>query len=86
MKSVIKEAHDRFSPLDESQFKVKAHDIRAIATSLAFSRNVALDRRLEAANWKTKNIFADVYPKEFSFKYNDIFNLGPLVAAQSVLA
>ena len=46
LKTLIREAHEKFSPLDETLFKVKAHDIRSVATSLAFSRNVALDKIL----------------------------------------
>ena len=57
-----------------------------MATSLAFKRNVALDKILEAANWRTKNIFASVYLKDIVFSFKDLYALGPLVAAQSVIA
>ena len=86
LKSLIRDAHINFSPNDERILKVKAHDIRSMATSLAFKKNIALDKILEAANWRTKNIFASVYLKDFVFNFKDLYALGPLVAAQSVIA
>ena len=84
LKSVILEAHKMFSPNDEVLCKVKAHDVRAMATSLAFVKNVSVKNILEAANWRSKSVFADVYLKNICLKYNDIYSLGPLVTAQAV--
>ena len=86
LKSLIRDAHRSFSPLDEGSFKVRTHDIRVIATSLAFSRNVSLNKILEATNWRTRNIFTSVYLKDITFSFKKIFSMGPMVAAQSVIS
>ncbi len=48
----------------ETLFRVSAHEVRAIATSLAAWRNVAIKDILKAAYWKSHNTFTDFYLRD----------------------
>ena len=64
---------------------VKAHDLRALSTSLALKRSVAIEDILSAANWKTPTTFSSHYLRDLSFQSDDLYRLGPLVAAGQVV-
>ena len=59
----------------------RAHDVRAMATSLAFARNLPVPQILEAATWKSASVFASFYLREISFEKGDVHSLSPCVAA-----
>ena len=66
--------------------QVKAHDIRAFATSKAFYGGVSVDQIMQACHWKAHNTFTNVYLKDLTWSDNDNnMYLGPVVAAQQVL-
>ena len=65
--------------------KVKAHDVRGIAASVAFERNVALSDIMAAACWRCHTTFTSFYLRDLSLQANDLFKLGPFVAAQHIL-
>ncbi|XP_064113369.1 uncharacterized protein LOC135220008 [Macrobrachium nipponense] len=51
LRSTIREAHASCPDSDLSLLKIKAHEIRAIATSVAFQKNMALSDILSATYW-----------------------------------
>jgi hypothetical protein len=48
----------------ETPFRVSAHGVRAIATSLAAWKNVSIKEILKAAHWKSHNTFTDFYLRD----------------------
>ena len=46
---------------------VKAHDVRGMATSMAFKSAVAISSILEAATWKSSSTFSNFYFKDIAF-------------------
>ena len=54
-----------------------------VAMSLAFVRNVSLDKVLQAACWRNASLFALCYLKDICLRYGDTYSLGPLVTAQA---
>ena len=67
-----------------SLHQVKAHDVRAFATSKAFQSEISLDQILSACNWKSHNTFTQFYLKDVAWADSELFHLGPVVAAQQV--
>ena len=62
-----------------SSSSVRAHTVRFVSTSAAFSRNVALPDILAAATWRS------FYLRDVQFTLNTEFALGPVVAAGAVV-
>ena len=62
----------------------RAHSVRGMAASTAFSRNFPLASILEAATWKSHTVFTSFYLKDVSFSHGNGFGLGPFIAAQAV--
>ena len=67
------------TPLLESH-KVKAHQVRSMAASLA-----SMEQILRADTWRCHNTFTDCYLKDLSLYSADLIQLGPVVAAESIL-
>ena len=63
-------------------FGVKAHDVRAMAASWAFTRNIALENILSACQWKTHNTFTHHYLKNLTMIADKMLKLGPVVVAK----
>ena len=64
--------------------QVKAHDVRAFATSKAFQGGISLDQILVACHWKSHNTFTQFYLKDVAWADSELFHLGPVVAAQQI--
>ena len=70
-----------------AMFRVRARDIRGIATSLLLWKNRSLASILSAACWRTPSVFADHYLQDILRCEGDVFALSTLlVAAGEVLA
>ena len=80
----IREAHESFDPGNERLLRVRAHDVRGVSTSLAYLRNVSLERVLQAACWRNASLFASSYLRDICLKYGDTYSVGPLVTAQAI--
>ena len=65
--------------------QVKAHDVRAMAASLAFKGGVSLDQILESCFWKSHNTFTNFYLKDVCWENDNILKLGPIVSAQHIV-
>jgi hypothetical protein len=72
------------TPLLESH-KVKAHQVRSMAASLAFHRQASMEQILRAGTLRCHNTFTDFYLKDLSLYSADLIQLGPVVAAESIL-
>ena len=71
---------------DRQVTQVKAHDVRAMAASLAFKGGISLEEILDSCYWRCHGTFTDYYLKDFCWKNDQIFKLGPIVAAQHVIS
>ena len=68
-----------------SSSSVRAHSIRSVSTSAAFSRNVALYDILAAATWCSSTVFNSFYLRDVQFTSVNGFGLGPVVVAGAVI-
>lgn len=85
LKETILQAHQAFPEELQQPLRVRAHDIRGIATSLNLCRNHSFNSILEAASWKTPSVFANHYLKDLERIEGDTFSLGPIVAAGDIV-
>ncbi|MPC68305.1 hypothetical protein E2C01_062503 [Portunus trituberculatus] len=85
LRNTIKSAHASFPDSSCCELKVRAHDIRGIATSTLLWKNCSVLTILRAACWRTPLVFADHYLREIVRQEGDIFTLGPVVAAGHVV-
>ena len=81
LRDTIKTAHESFPGDLGPLFKVRAHDIRGIATSMLLWKNSSIASILEAACWKTHSVFADYYLRDIQRQEGDVSALGPVIAA-----
>ena len=67
--------------------KVKAHSVRGVGATLSFKYNRSLYQVLKAGSWTKHNTFTKFYLKKFSLRKMERLNLnlGPIVAAQSIV-
>ena len=63
----------------------RTHEVRALASSMAFRGNMDLEEVLKACTWKSANTFTTHYLRDVSTFAEELHSLGPLVAAQSVV-
>ena len=85
LKSTIKEAYLSVSEETMRLYKVTPHEVRAVATSLAFEHNLAIETVLEAAQWRSNTVFTGHYLKDVGIQYQNCRALGPIVAAGSII-
>ena len=60
---------------------VKAHDVRALAASWAAYSNASTESIMGACSWKSNNTFTSFYLRDLSRVREDMYCLGPVVAA-----
>ena len=65
--------------------QVKAHEVRALAASLAFKGGVALDEIMASCFWRSHSTFTNFYLKDLCWHNGDVMKIGPVVAAQHVV-
>jgi len=85
LRQLIKESHKDFPDHLAPLLRVKAHDVRGVATSLLWSLNRAVSDIMEVACWRTQSVFANLFLKSIQRVHDDIFAIGPIVAAGSVV-
>ena len=73
------------SPSTAAASASRAHSIRGMATSTAFSRNVPLSSILAAVTWSSSTAFTSLYLRDVQFSSSSGFSLGPVVAADAVV-
>ena len=84
--STIKKAYSSLSQRDLSLFQVKAHELRALSSSWAYVNHAPLEDILKATFWRNPTTFSSFYLRSFSSQQDNLFLLGPLVVAQTVIS
>ena len=84
--STIKKAYASLSEKDLSLFKIRPHELRALSASWAFVNHTPLADVLQAAFWRNPTTFSTFYLRSFECQQDNLFLLGPLVVAQSVIS
>ena len=65
-------------------FRVKAHQVRTMATSWAFHKNASMEKILLAGTWRSHTTFTSYYLKDLSVIRDRMLQLGPIVSALHV--
>ena len=86
LRETIRTAHNSFPDSLCTPLKVRAHDLRGIATSMLLWKNSPIASILDAACWKTRSVFANHYLRDIQRQEGDVFALGPVVAAGEIVA
>lgn len=82
---VIQRAHGDVSEEDMRLVRVRAHEVRAVATSTLFRKVRSIPAVLRAGTWKSMSTFASFYLRDVTHRYLDTFSLGPVVSALRVI-
>ena len=69
----------------QSVSQVKAHEVRALAASLAFKGGAALDEIMASCFGRHHSTLTNFYLKDLCRPNGDIMKIGPVVAAQHVV-
>ena len=85
IKKCIKLCYDLAEEPTDASFRVKAHDVRAMAATLAYLGNTPLSYVMNACSWASHNTFTSFYLRELTWTHEDSLQLGPLVAGQTVV-
>ena len=80
---VVQEAYTRADL--EYDDDIRAHELRAIASSWAYVNQVRLEDILAAASWRSSGVFQGSYLRDMSSIADGMATLGPIVAAQHVV-
>ena len=81
LKYCYKNASDRSAQL----VGARAHDLRGMATTLAFDGNVEMEEILQAGTWASPNTFISHYLKQTVLTPEGRNRLGPIVAGQHIV-
>ena len=85
IKQTIILAYQNSTETDQKVSQVKAHDVRSMASSLAFKGGVSLDQILQACFWRSHGTFTNFYLKDGCWENDNLLKLGPIVSAQHVI-
>lgn len=85
LRQTITLAYSQLKPEQAKNLNIKAHHIRAMASSWANLGGVALTDIMTSCHWRSHTTFTSYYLKEVSWHNGDEFTLGPFVTAQSVI-
>ena len=84
--SVIRFAYASLSDAQLPMFHLRPHELRALSSSWAYANHIPLDDVLRAAFWRHSSTFSSFYLRSFSAQRDNLFMLGPIVAAQQVVS
>lgn len=83
--SAIQEAYRAVDPKLGSNFDLRVHDLRMLSHSLAKASGVSIENILTSGRWKSKSTFTNFYLKSLAVYAENIFSLGPISVAGSVV-
>ena len=86
VKKTVRYVYDSSDTETRELFRVRAHDVRAMSTSWSACKNVPVGHILDAAQWRCHNTFTSFYLMDMTSIEEDMFKLGPIVAAQSIIS
>ncbi|MPC42471.1 hypothetical protein E2C01_036093 [Portunus trituberculatus] len=81
---VIQHAHEDVYE-DMHLVQVKAHEVKAVATSVSFKKIQSIPAILWAGTWKSMSIIASFHLRDITHWYLDTFSLGLVVSALRVI-
>ena len=81
---VIKLAYESSSDEVRRLFKVRAHEVRALAASWALLNGSPFSEVMSSAFWRGHTTFTEFYLRSLSSFSDKLYSLGPVVVAQSV--
>ena len=85
IKKCIKLCYDLAEQPTDATFRVRAHDVRAMAASLAYLGNTPLCDVMESCSWVSHNTFTSFYLRDLTWTGDDGLHLGPVVAGQRLV-
>ena len=86
VKTTILNAYKDLPPESSAALQVSSHEIRALATSTAFYGNAAMEDIRQAGRWKSQTTFTSFYLRDMTEDLTGIYQLGPILTAQTVIA
>jgi hypothetical protein len=84
--STIRKAYSSLSSRDLSLFKIRPHELRALSASWAYINQTPLSEVLQAAFWRNPTTFSSFYLRSLECQQDNLYKLGPLVVAQTVVS
>ena len=61
--------------------KIKAHEVRAVAASWAFFKNVSVEDIMRTWSWRNHNTFTSNYLRDMTYIQDEMRRIGPVVCA-----
>ena len=86
LKKTIFMAYAKASDEDFKLGDVKAHQVRAMAASMAYYNKSSIHEVMDACTWKCHNTFTSFYLNNLSEQMGEMLTLTPFVAGQSVVS
>ena len=83
IKQVIKRAYDTAEEDDCTLGRITAHEVRALASSTAFSKNQSLQKINQACFWRGHSTFTSYYLRDIAMHQNGEIQLPNVVAAST---
>ena len=68
-----------------SMSNTRTHELRALSASLAFRGNIDMEDIMVSCSWRSHSTFSSFYLRDVSAVQGQLYTLGPLVVAQSVI-
>jgi hypothetical protein len=85
IKEAVKLSYAQDASDDRQHAQIRAHDLRGMATTLAFNNNATLTEVMRAASWKRHTTFSDFYLKDLTSINDGLRSLGTLSVARRVI-
>ena len=85
IKYTISHAYKSLSKHQIQLLKVKAHELRALSTSWAYTSSIPLEEVIKAAVWSNSSTFASFYLRNMGSQAENLRQMGPIVAAQRMV-
>ena len=85
LRAVIRATYASDCADQQTLHKVSAHEVRALASSVLFSRNQSLEAVMRAASWRCSSTFSSFYLRDVTMIKYDLHTLGPIVSAQGIV-
>ena len=69
----------------QTKLNVKAHDVRALASSWAAISGASMKQIMDSCTWKSSNSFITHYLADQTFQCDGWYKISPFIAAQTVV-
>ena len=84
LKKTILMAYENTTEEDLQITRVKAHQVRSLAASWALHSNASIDDIMSACSWRSHNTFTQYYLKDMALIRDEMYHLGPVLAASHI--